>query len=83
MTDQFDALRKRAISTPPIVDLFGHEPDRMTRFVGQVGPLRADFSKQRISSDDLSALMDLAEAKDLAGWRARLFAGDAIVDVLL
>ncbi|WP_298919088.1 glucose-6-phosphate isomerase [uncultured Algimonas sp.] len=74
----FEIFRTRASSTPAIAELFAREPDRMDRMIVRVGPLRADFSKQRVSEGDLSALLALAEAEDLEGWRTKLFAGDPI-----
>ena len=42
------------------------------------GPLRADFSKQQISSNARGALLSLAAACQLDEWRAKLFAGDKV-----
>ena len=77
MTD-LSSLAARAARTPSIAALFDAEPDRLLRFAHRVGPLRADLSKQRISSADLDALVDLARSRDLEGWRERLFAGAPI-----
>ncbi|GLQ21096.1 glucose-6-phosphate isomerase [Algimonas porphyrae] len=74
----FDDLTSRATATPDLTALFANEPDRLDRMALQVGPLRADFSKQRVSAEDLDALLSLAETRDVAGWRARLFAGEPI-----
>ena len=71
-------LSHRASQTPSILSLFDAEPDRLDRMVLRLGPLRVDFSKQRVSEADLTALLDLAEQADLSGWRQRLFAGDPI-----
>ena len=73
-----DALSSLAKATPTIRDLFEAEPDRITRLAHRVGPLRADFSKQRIAADGLKALLDLADAKALDDWRSKLFAGARI-----
>lgn len=74
----FAALQARAAQTPPIAKLFEDEPDRLDTFVQRVGLLRADFSKQAVSRDDLNALLQLADDKDVEGWRERLFAGERI-----
>lgn len=74
----FDMLKSRAAQTATIAKLFEQETDRLNRFVHRVGPLRADFSKQRVSADDLAALLDLADEVDLDGWRAKLFGGARI-----
>ncbi len=73
--DRLETLAGQAVS---ILDLFKLEPGRMETFVHREGPLRADFSKQAISSAALTALMELARACDLEGWRNRFFAGDKI-----
>ena len=60
-----------------IPGLFG-EGDRLERFAKRAGALRLDLSKQAISGAALDALLDLAGAADVEGWRARLFAGEPI-----
>ena len=72
------ALKTRARDTPGIAELFQAEPGRLGALAHRVGPLRADFSKQRVSAGDLEALLELARARDVPGWRARLFAGEPI-----
>ena len=74
----FDTLKARAAETPAIAELFAAEPDRLARFAHRLGPLRMDASKQRISAEDLDALLALARARNLSDWRARLFAGEPI-----
>jgi glucose-6-phosphate isomerase len=55
--------------------LFAADPDRFARFSRQAGDVLLDFSKTAISDAVLNALLALAEASDVAGFRARLFAG--------
>lgn len=74
----FDDMKDRALKTPAIRSLFDEEPDRLDQMTVQLGPLRADFSKQRVSQDDLAALLGFAKDKDIEGWRDRLFAGEPI-----
>ena len=69
------AARPDAASIRP---LFAADPDRFTRYARQAGDLLLDFSKTAISDDVLKALLELAEARDVAGFRARLFAGAAV-----
>lgn len=71
-------LASRASDTPTILSLFETEPDRLDRMALRLGPLRVDFSKQRVSKADLDTLLELAEQADLTGWRQRLFAGEPI-----
>jgi glucose-6-phosphate isomerase len=58
--------------------LFAADPDRFTRFSRQAGDVLLDFSKTALSDEVLAALLALAEARDVAGFRARLFAGAAV-----
>ena len=74
----FSELSSRAAATPSLADLFASEPDRLSRMAFSIGPLRADFSKQRVSAGDLEALLALARVRDVEGWRAKLFAGEPI-----
>ncbi|GAB4576222.1 MAG: glucose-6-phosphate isomerase [Rhodothalassiaceae bacterium] len=61
-----------------VADLFDRDPDRASRFSLSVGGLHLDYSKQRIDERTLALLLALAEARDLARWRARMFEGDPI-----
>lgn len=74
----YERLQTLAGQAVSISDLFKIEPDRLDNFAHRAGPLRADFSKQAISHAALRALMELARAVDLEGWRNRFFAGDKI-----
>ena len=81
MTDlnsHFEKLKSLADKSPKIIDLFEAEPQRLSRFVMEEGPLRADFSKQAISNGALEALLDLAAKCHLEEWRAKLFAGETV-----
>jgi glucose-6-phosphate isomerase len=58
--------------------LFAADPDRFARYSRQAGDVLLDFSKTALSDEVLAALLALAEARDVAGFRARLFAGAAV-----
>jgi glucose-6-phosphate isomerase len=58
--------------------LFAADPDRFASFSRQAGDVLLDFSKTAISDAVLKALLAVAEASDVAGFRARLFAGAAV-----
>ncbi|MCA3283414.1 MAG: glucose-6-phosphate isomerase [Roseomonas sp.] len=58
--------------------LFAADPNRFARFSRQAGNILLDFSKTAISDAVMEALVRLAEARDVAGFRARLFAGAAV-----
>lgn len=59
-------------------DLFAAEPGRFARCAIEAAGLVLDFSRHRASSETVAQLLALARARDLEGWRARMFAGDAI-----
>ena len=58
--------------------LFAADPERARRFAAHQGDLTLDFSKTAIDGTALVALLDLAHAADLNGFRTRLFAGAAV-----
>lgn len=58
--------------------LFAADPNRFARFSRMAGDILIDFSKTALSEAVLAALLTLAEARDVAGFRARLFAGAAV-----
>jgi glucose-6-phosphate isomerase len=60
-----------------LLDLFA-DADRVASLTYQAPHLIADFSKQRIDGAALASLEALAQAADFDGWRARMFAGEAI-----
>jgi len=74
----FQKLEELAGAAVSIETLFKTEPKRLETFVMREGPLRADFSKQQISSNARGALLSLAAACQLDEWRAKLFAGDKV-----
>lgn len=59
-------------------ELFAADPARFERFSLQVGDIFLDYSKNRITTETLQLLMQLAETADVAGWRERMFQGDSI-----
>ncbi|MCW3473325.1 glucose-6-phosphate isomerase [Limobrevibacterium gyesilva] len=58
--------------------LFGADDQRARRFSASLDDLTLDFSKTSIGAETLVALLDLAHAAGLAGFRDRLFAGEAV-----
>ena len=59
-------------------DLFAADPQRAQRLALDAGTLFIDYAKHRITDQTLKLLLQLAQARGLAGWRARMFDGDAI-----
>jgi glucose-6-phosphate isomerase len=62
----------------PMRDLFRDDPDRAARFSLTLGDLLFDFSKNRITDQTVSLLVDLCEECGVRDWLARMFSGDAI-----
>ncbi len=58
--------------------LFAADPTRASRFSASFEDLTLDFSKSSIDSAVLTALLDLAAAAGLKGFRERLFAGAVV-----
>ncbi len=61
-----------------LTDLFVADARRFERFQARVPGLLLDYSKQNIDDAALAGLLALTQAQDVAGWRARMFAGEAI-----
>jgi glucose-6-phosphate isomerase len=59
-------------------DLFAGDPDRFQRFSLRLDDLLFDYSKQRITTETMALLEELARAADLAGWIERLFSGERV-----
>jgi glucose-6-phosphate isomerase len=68
----------RADGARRIAGLFDAEPDRLQRLTLDAAGLHLDLSKQPWSRAGLAAALDLARTADVEGWRARLFAGEAV-----
>ncbi len=75
-----DALQQhyQTLRSVHMRELFAADPQRFTRFSLSVGDILLDYSKNRITAETLTLLMQLAEVADVAGWRERMFQGDKI-----
>ncbi|TBW38662.1 glucose-6-phosphate isomerase [Siculibacillus lacustris] len=84
MTDSryyaFQGLRNHArlIQSVHMRDLFAADRHRFARFSVTHDDLLLDYSKNLITDETLDLLLQLARASDVEGWRARMFAGEAI-----
>ncbi len=58
--------------------LFAADPGRAAAFTARLDDLVFDYSKQPIDAAVRAALLDLAQAADLDGFRQRLFAGAVV-----
>ncbi len=72
------ALKAAARRCAPIADLFGREPDRLSRLTVEAAGLTLDLSKQPWSLEGLDAALALTGATDVEGRRGKLFAGEAV-----
>ena len=71
--------RLLALGTPPTLrELFATDPDRARRYRFGCADLTVDLSKNWLTDDILSALVDVADASGLSERRAAMFAGEHI-----
>jgi glucose-6-phosphate isomerase len=56
-------------------DLFAADPDRFARLSFSFGPIRADYSKNRITPETVGLLTELARVRKVEEARAAMFAG--------
>lgn len=59
-------------------DLFAEDPQRFTTFSRQFGDILLDFSKNRITTETLNLLLQLAEQAELKDAIGKMFSGDKI-----
>lgn len=69
---------QRAIASRHLREWFAEEPDRAARHSLEGAGLFADFSKHRVDDPALELLHRFAVQQDVAGWRDRMFAGEAV-----
>ena len=67
-----------AMETRHLRDLFASDPDRFSRFSLQFEEILLDFSKNLITDETLSLLLDLARQADVKSWIERMFRGERI-----
>ena len=69
---------RHEIADQSLTGLFSADPGRGARFSIECGDLFVDWSKQRVTDKTMQLLRTFAVQSDVAGWRSRMFAGDAI-----
>ena len=76
----FQALKAhlRAVESVHMTDLFARDPKRFSEFSVAHEDMLLDYSKNRVTSETMDLLFQLARACDVEGWRAKMFAGEAI-----
>ncbi|HXX63390.1 MAG TPA: glucose-6-phosphate isomerase, partial [Bacteroidota bacterium] len=68
----------RAIGTRHMRELFREDPNRFARFSLRWEDMLVDFAKHRVTEETMRLLYALARARDVEGWRDRMFAGERI-----
>ena len=59
-------------------DLFAGDPQRFDKFSTHFNDILVDYSKNIITKDTMTMLMDLARERDVSGWTQRMFNGEKI-----
>jgi glucose-6-phosphate isomerase len=79
-TPEWQALahHHRQAASLSMREMFAADPQRFAKFSLRLGDMLLDYSKNRITEETLSLLVDLARAADVEGWRERMFKGEAI-----
>jgi glucose-6-phosphate isomerase len=72
------AQHQREIEHIHMRDLFAQDPERFERFSLRFESLLLDYSKNRITTETMRLLLDLATQADLSGWIVRMFDGEKI-----
>jgi glucose-6-phosphate isomerase len=54
-------------------DLFAQDPQRFQKFSRRFHDILLDFSKNRITDETFSRLIDLARQADVPGWAEKMF----------
>ena len=72
------AEHAKAMKQVHMRDLFANDPERFNRNSIQVGDMLLDYSKNIITEETKQLLFDLARARDVSGWTARLLNGEKI-----
>ena len=75
-TPAWQALEQQ--QPPTLRQLFAQDPDRGEKMVIEAADLVLDYSKQRVTSQIVDLLVDLAEQVDLPGWTEAMFTGKHI-----
>lgn len=68
----------QAMSRVHMRDLFDKDPQRFNKFSLQFDDLLLDYSKNIITEETLSLLLDLAHQAKVSDWIARMFSGEKI-----
>jgi glucose-6-phosphate isomerase len=72
------AAHAKAVARTHLRDLFAADPGRFAALSLESDGLLLDWSKNLLTRETMPLLFALARAADVAGWRERMFAGEAI-----
>ncbi|MGQ0620012.1 MAG: glucose-6-phosphate isomerase [Panacagrimonas sp.] len=70
--------RALAMGAAHLREMFIADLHRAQRYSAEACGLTLDYSKQRIDSDVLDSLLELAAERDMSGWIGRLYAGETV-----
>ena len=59
-------------------DLFAQDPQRFETFSARLGDILLDYSKNRITEETMTLLMDLARQTDVEAWRDKMLGGGIV-----
>jgi glucose-6-phosphate isomerase len=72
------SAHRQAFADTHLRDLFASDPLRVDSLSLSFDGIRYDFSKQRLTTETLGLLVELARQAQLADWTQRMFAGERI-----
>src|SRR5690554_4853126 len=76
----FERLRahKQRLSDTTMRELFAHDPERFTTYSARLDDILLDYSKNRIDSQSMASLFEVAREVDVEGRRDAMWAGEPI-----
>ena len=69
---------QRGMASAHMRELFAEDPERFSKFSLRLDDLLFDYSKNRITTETIGLLVELAKQADVEAWRDRMFAGELI-----
>jgi len=69
---------QKSLATTHLRDLFAADPARFEQFSGEACGILLDYSKNLITAETRTLLLDLARQADLEAWRDKMFCGEKI-----
>jgi glucose-6-phosphate isomerase len=66
------------VSTKQMRQMFQDDPSRFDKFSLRFNDILLDYSKNRVTSQTMQLLLDLARQADVEKWRDKMFAGEKI-----